>query len=76
MDYLPGTHKIVLKNAAYVRNYILDKMKEHQESLDINNPRDFIDCFLIKMKQVKCYLFAFCGLLIVSVFVETIQMFR
>uniref|UniRef100_A0A8C9Q1Q7 unspecific monooxygenase n=1 Tax=Spermophilus dauricus TaxID=99837 RepID=A0A8C9Q1Q7_SPEDA len=65
IDYFPGSHKTFLKN------YFLEKIKEHQESLDINNPRDFIDYFLIKMEEVKCeqqlsYLIAstFCGSLI------------
>ncbi|XP_062071355.1 cytochrome P450 2C1-like [Lepus europaeus] len=53
MDYLPGSHNKVIKNFAEIRGYILEKIKEHQESLDINNPRDFIDCFLIKMEQEK-----------------------
>ncbi|XP_013361686.1 PREDICTED: cytochrome P450 2C18-like [Chinchilla lanigera] len=53
IDYLPGIHKKILKNFDYVKSYVLERVKEHQESLDINNPRDFIDCFLIKMEQEK-----------------------
>ncbi|XP_070342915.1 cytochrome P450 2C19-like isoform X3 [Equus asinus] len=53
MDYFPGSHNDLLKNFAYIKNYLLEKVKEHQESLDINNPRDFIDHFLIKMEQEK-----------------------
>ena len=53
MDYLPGSHNKVLKIFAYVKSYVLEKIKEHQAFLGINNPRDFIDCFPIKMEQVK-----------------------
>ncbi|KAM4852072.1 cytochrome P450 2C5-like isoform 5-T5 [Thomomys bottae] len=51
IDYVPGSHKTVIKNVIYIKNYILKKIKDHEESLDVNNPRDFTDCFLIKMKQ-------------------------
>nr|XP_040128307.1 cytochrome P450 2C5-like [Ictidomys tridecemlineatus] len=51
IDYLPGSHHILSKNIDYMINYILEKVKEHEESLDVNDPRDFIDCFLIKMAQ-------------------------
>lgn len=53
IDYLPGSHNKILKNVAYLRSYVLEKIKQHQATLDINNPRDFIDCFLIKMEQEK-----------------------
>ncbi|XP_060245042.1 cytochrome P450 2C42 isoform X2 [Meriones unguiculatus] len=53
IDYFPGSHNQVLKNFNYVKNYVLEKVKEHQESLDMDNPRDFIDCFLIKTEQEK-----------------------
>ncbi|XP_047408641.1 cytochrome P450 2C9-like [Sciurus carolinensis] len=54
IDYFPGSHKIFLKNIADMKQYYFEKIKEHQESLDMNNPRDFIDCFLIKMEEEKC----------------------
>ncbi|XP_016076220.1 PREDICTED: cytochrome P450 2C18 isoform X1 [Miniopterus natalensis] len=53
LDYFPGSHKKLLKNTASIKNYIMEKVREHQASLDINNPRDFIDYFLIKMQQEK-----------------------
>ncbi|XP_006831232.1 PREDICTED: cytochrome P450 2C25-like isoform X1 [Chrysochloris asiatica] len=53
LDYFPGSHNKLLSNVAALENYVLEKIKEHQESLDINNPRDFIDCFLTKMEEEK-----------------------
>ncbi|CAK7301393.1 Cytochrome P450 2C41 [Vulpes lagopus] len=53
LHYLPGSHNTVFKNTAFINSYILEKIKEHQESFDVNNPRDFIDYFLMKMEQEK-----------------------
>ncbi|XP_015350036.1 cytochrome P450 2C9-like isoform X4 [Marmota marmota marmota] len=53
IDYFPGSHKTFLKNSSDIKQHFLKKIKEHQESLDMNNPRDFIDCFLIKMEEEK-----------------------
>ncbi|XP_047408521.1 cytochrome P450 2C18-like [Sciurus carolinensis] len=53
IDYFPGSHRKIFKNDADMKQCYLEKIKEHQESLDINNPRDFIDCFLIKMEEEK-----------------------
>ncbi|XP_050000656.1 cytochrome P450 2C25 isoform X18 [Alexandromys fortis] len=51
IDYCPGSHHTISKNVDYVRSYLLEKIKEHQESLNVANPRDFIDYYLIKLKQ-------------------------
>ncbi|XP_047410503.1 cytochrome P450 2C18-like isoform X1 [Sciurus carolinensis] len=53
IDYFPGSHKKFYKNVADMKEYFLEKIIEHQESLDMNCPRDFIDCFLIKMEEEK-----------------------
>ncbi|XP_008142312.2 cytochrome P450 2C18-like isoform X2 [Eptesicus fuscus] len=53
LDYFPGSQNKVLKNTAFVRSYVIEQTKEHQASLDIHNPRDLIDYFLIKMEQEK-----------------------
>ncbi|XP_066095546.1 cytochrome P450 2C21-like [Saccopteryx bilineata] len=53
LHYLPGCHNELFKNVAKQKEFILEKVKEHQESLDLNNPRDFIDYFLIQMEKEK-----------------------
>ncbi|XP_050000537.1 cytochrome P450 2C26 isoform X3 [Alexandromys fortis] len=53
IDYCPGNHHKVVKNSEYIRSYLLEKIKEHQESLNAANPRDFIDYYLIKLKQAS-----------------------
>ncbi|XP_054974995.1 cytochrome P450 2C21-like [Sorex araneus] len=53
IHYLPGCHNELFKNIAIQKKFILEKIKEHQESLDFSNPRDFIDYFLIKMEKEK-----------------------
>ncbi|XP_076981612.1 cytochrome P450 2C19-like [Tamandua tetradactyla] len=53
INFLPGRHNKYLKNKDELHNFILEEIKEHQESLDINNPQDFIDCFLIQMEKEK-----------------------
>ncbi|KAK1333550.1 hypothetical protein QTO34_005935, partial [Cnephaeus nilssonii] len=53
IKHLPGEHRSFSKRMTNVKNFILKKVKEHQESLDQNNPRDYIDCFLSKMEQEK-----------------------
>ncbi|XP_034367275.1 cytochrome P450 2C44 [Arvicanthis niloticus] len=53
MKYIPGKHKNFSKRVNDVKKFILEKVKEHQESLDPANPRDYIDCFLNKIEEEK-----------------------
>ncbi|KAM5321604.1 cytochrome P450 2E1 isoform 2-T2 [Glossophaga mutica] len=49
--YLPGSHRTALKNVSEIKAYALDRVKEHQESLDRSCPRDFTDSLLIEMEK-------------------------
>ncbi|XP_078517166.1 cytochrome P450 2G1-like [Lissotriton helveticus] len=53
MYYLPGPHNRIFKNFLKLENILREQVKLHQETLDSNCPRDFIDCFLIRMEQEK-----------------------
>lgn len=47
----PGPHQKSLKNIYSVKEFVIDKVKEHQKTVDLTCPRDFIDCYLIKMEE-------------------------
>nr|CDO19453.1 Cytochrome-P450-2C21 [Canis lupus familiaris] len=53
IHYLPGSHHVLFKNIANQFKFISEKIKEHEESLNFSNPRDFIDYFLIKIEKEK-----------------------
>ncbi|XP_030073486.1 cytochrome P450 2G1 [Microcaecilia unicolor] len=53
MQYIPGPHLRLIENIKHLKEFVKERMKIHQESLDPNCPRDFIDCFLIKMEKEK-----------------------
>ncbi|XP_054975002.1 cytochrome P450 2E1-like [Sorex araneus] len=53
LRYLPGTHRKVMRNVQEIKDYALERVKEHLKSLDPNCPRDFTDCLLTEMKKVK-----------------------
>ncbi|XP_068106843.1 cytochrome P450 2A6-like [Hyperolius riggenbachi] len=51
MRYIPGPHQNIPKLFNPFRNVVNDSIRTHQDTLDPACPRDFIDCFLIRMKQ-------------------------
>ncbi|XP_030073219.1 cytochrome P450 2C42-like isoform X2 [Microcaecilia unicolor] len=53
MEYLPGPHKRLMKDIDQLKTFVAGRVKKHQETLDPTSPRDFIDCFLLKMEQEK-----------------------
>ncbi|XP_007995069.1 cytochrome P450 2G1 isoform X1 [Chlorocebus sabaeus] len=53
MQYLPGRHNRVYYLIEKLKDFIASRVKINEASFDSQNPRDFIDCFLIKMHQDK-----------------------
>ncbi|XP_077141721.1 cytochrome P450 2F3-like isoform X2 [Ranitomeya variabilis] len=51
MDYLPGPHKKMWRNFQDIYDISADIIENHEKTLDPKNPRDYVDCFLIKIKQ-------------------------
>ncbi|KAM8920905.1 cytochrome P450 2C20-like [Pelodytes ibericus] len=55
MQYLPGPHHKIFRDCEDMKNFIREQINLHMETLDVNSPRDFIDCFLIKAKKDKMF---------------------
>ncbi|XP_076141781.1 cytochrome P450 2F3-like [Alosa pseudoharengus] len=53
MDHLPGPHQTMFKQMEETKAFIKEKIHQHKETLDPDNPRDFIDCFLIRLEKEK-----------------------
>ncbi|XP_056394003.1 cytochrome P450 2G1-like isoform X1 [Hyla sarda] len=53
MSYVPGPHKRINKSFDKLSDFVLERVKMNEETLDPNSPRDFIDCYLIKQQQEK-----------------------
>ncbi|XP_066508018.1 cytochrome P450 2G1-like [Hoplias malabaricus] len=53
MEILPGKHHNVFEELDELKVFTLNKVQKHKETLDPENPRDFIDCFLIRLDQEK-----------------------
>ncbi|XP_073454652.1 cytochrome P450 2F3-like [Aquarana catesbeiana] len=53
MDYVPGPHKKIGKYFNMIYDILAESIKHHSETLDSENPRDYIDCFLMKIKEEK-----------------------
>ncbi|XP_040179121.1 cytochrome P450 2G1-like isoform X1 [Rana temporaria] len=50
---IPGPHHKMFKAIDGIQSFIAERVKMHKETLDPASPRDFIDCFLLKMEQEK-----------------------
>ncbi|XP_044162133.1 cytochrome P450 2H1-like [Bufo gargarizans] len=53
MSYIPGPHLNLFKIMDKIKQFIKDMVKTHRKTMDKNCPRDFIDCFLMKMEEEK-----------------------
>ncbi|XP_039624155.1 cytochrome P450 2B4-like [Polypterus senegalus] len=51
IDLMPGFYKQMLENEKGNRDFFTKIIAKHNETLISDSPRDYIDCFLIKMKQ-------------------------
>ncbi|XP_071979549.1 cytochrome P450 2A5-like [Engystomops pustulosus] len=53
MKYIPWYHKKFFKSMDKLTQYVNEKVKINQKTLDPTNPRDYVDAFLIKMEKEK-----------------------
>uniref|UniRef100_A0A8D2LBU5 Uncharacterized protein n=1 Tax=Varanus komodoensis TaxID=61221 RepID=A0A8D2LBU5_VARKO len=53
MDFLPGPHHQIFRNFEKLRQFIAERIRQHQRDLNPREPQDFIDCFLVRMEQEK-----------------------
>lgn len=53
LRWLPGPHNRIFANFEQLRRFVAKQVERHRLALDPNFPQDFIDCFLLRMEQVR-----------------------
>ncbi|XP_053577677.1 cytochrome P450 2A5 isoform X1 [Bombina bombina] len=53
MNHIPGPHQKITTLLEELNEFVAERAKINKETLDLDSPRDYIDCFLIKMQQEK-----------------------
>ncbi|XP_032179964.1 cytochrome P450 2F2-like isoform X1 [Mustela erminea] len=51
LEWLPGPHHRIFRNFTKLRVFISEQIKQHQQTRQPGEPRDFIDCFLDQMSK-------------------------
>ncbi|XP_044151630.1 cytochrome P450 2C29-like [Bufo gargarizans] len=50
---IPYIRKKVFQNTEYILRFVAESVKHHKENLNPESPKDFIDYFLLKIKEVE-----------------------
>ncbi|KAM5145957.1 cytochrome P450 2B4-like [Mantella aurantiaca] len=53
MKFIPGKHQTILSNLQKLLQYVEKRVEKNKETLDPDNPRHYVDAFLIKMEKDK-----------------------
>ncbi|XP_063791853.1 cytochrome P450 2A5-like [Pseudophryne corroboree] len=53
MNFLPGRHQNIFYYMKKLLRYVEKRVEMSKKTLDPNNPRDYVDAFLIKMEKEK-----------------------
>nr|XP_044990107.1 cytochrome P450 2B1-like [Jaculus jaculus] len=53
LKHFPGPHKHMHSNIQELKDFITENVEQHRETLDPSAPRDFIDCFLLRMDKER-----------------------
>lgn len=53
LERISPPHRAAFDNVERLHTFIKEKIQKHQETLDPNAPRDYIDCFLTRLQQVR-----------------------
>ncbi|XP_073731688.1 cytochrome P450 2B4 [Misgurnus anguillicaudatus] len=55
IKHFPGPHQKIFQNANELLNFLHQEVKEHRQTLDPDNPRDFIDAYMLEIEKQKSH---------------------